>query len=142
MDGLRAGRKGMAWNKSQTCRLRPSLTKLSHRPFLRTAEPPGRRLPSGHRGRQNPVPRRKLSIRLSAFFDETEGMRRRGPARQPDYRGHERMSSEEWGERTKMKVTGSLGGIKPAKGARGGEGHKERRGGARQADAGTQRGGA
>lgn len=43
-------------------------------------------------------------------------------------------------EDKELSVTGSLGGIKPAKGAKGREGQKERRR-SRQADAGTQRGG-
>lgn len=69
----------MAWNKSQACRSQPSLTKLS---LSQTLPQDSRALlgekaaPPGHRGRQNPVLRRKLSIRLSAFFDETEGMKK------------------------------------------------------------------
>ena len=107
MDGLRAEEgDGLEQKPGMPLAAKPDKA-LSHRPFLRTAEPSwGEGCPSGHRGRQNPVPRRKLSIRLSAFFDETEGRRRRrGPARQLwTYRGHERMSSEEWGERTKSLV--------------------------------------
>ena len=83
----------MAWNKIRACSTQPGLTKLPLRTFLGTAEPShGEGHPSGHPGTQNEVPEGNLKSRLSAFFDETEEIRRRkGPGRHLwVYRGHQK----------------------------------------------------
>lgn len=80
MDGLRAEEgDGLEQKPGMPLAAKPDKALSLTEPFLRTAEPSWGEgcTPQATGAGRTQCSERKLSIRLSAFFDETEGMRRR-----------------------------------------------------------------